>query len=90
MDIFNPTTWEILKIPSPDLSGYVQRLKKTSSAMSGTSLSVSDSDITSTSWIVWTASSIPNGFIETVVTSWNVTFNSTVAETCSFTYYILN
>ena len=23
MDIFNPTTWEILKVPSPDLSGFV-------------------------------------------------------------------
>ena len=74
-----------------DLSRYATYVpKKTSIAMSWTSLSITDSDVTETSWIVWTASSTPNWFIEVTVTSWNITFTSTASETCFFTYYIYN
>jgi hypothetical protein len=57
--------------------------------MSWTSLVVADTDVTADSWIVWTASATPNWFIQVEVISEEITFTSTVAETCSFTYYII-
>ena len=65
-------------------------LKKTSPAMSSDTLVITDPDIKTDSWIIWNASSVPNWFIQTTTTNWTLTFTSTVAETCSFTYYILN
>ena len=64
-------------------------LKKTTIAMSGTTLTVVDTDITATSWVVWTASDKPNWFIEVEVATDEIKFTSTVAETVSFTYYVL-
>ncbi len=57
--------------------------------MTGTTITVADTDIEADSWIVWTASATPNGFIEVEVTAEQVVFTSTVAETVSFTYYII-
>lgn len=61
----------------------------TTVAMAWTSLVHADADATTTSIVQWTASATPNGFIEVVVWAWSITFNSTVAETVSFTYVLI-
>lgn len=71
------------------LSNKQDRYKKTTSAMSGTTLTVTDSDITADSYIAWIASAATNGYIQTTVTAGQVVFTSTASETVSFTYYIL-
>lgn len=72
------------------LSIFALVKQKKSVAMSWTTLSIADVDIIDTTWIVWTASSVPNWFIEVTVSTWNITFTSTLPETCSFTYYVIN
>jgi len=72
------------------LSIFALIKQKKSIAMSGTSLSISDWDIQSTTGIIWTASTEPNWFVQVIVSTWNITFTSTLSETCFFTYYIIN
>lgn len=64
-------------------------LKKTTSAMSWTSLLVNDADIAVDSWITWVASWTTNWFIQVTLWAWTITFTSSASETVSFTYYIM-
>lgn len=61
----------------------------TTAAMAWVSLAHADADATTTSVVSWTASAVPNGFIEVVLSAGTITFNSTVAETVSFTYSLI-
>lgn len=73
-----------------DDSGNFHFTKKwTTAAMSGTSLVHNDADATTTSRVVWNASAQPNWFIEVITWAGTITFNSTVAETVSFTYSLI-
>lgn len=84
------TTWQTRTYTMPDASWTIGLLyKKTTSAMSWTSLVVTDADVTTTSWIVWVASAATNWFIQVTTAAWSLTFTSTVSETVSFTYYII-
>lgn len=88
------TAWQVLTSngswAAPTMQTRWMYLKKTSSAMSSNTITVTDSDVTTTSGIIWNASAAPTGFIQVTTASGSVTFTSTASETCSFTYYILN
>lgn len=62
----------------------------TTSAMSWTSLVVTDSDVTPTSVVFWTAQSTPTGYIELELGTGSMTFRSSASESSlNFSYAII-